>query len=117
MTVFENDNVKMGLLDIQANLAESVNVAKTTLENVDSVNSDFDQTASEVSTIASSLSRLTSISQEATLSVSELTENAGKISSVLTLIQGISEQTNLLALNAAIEAARAGRTRFCRGCR
>lgn len=104
----ENNNVKMGLVDIQTNLAQSVGAAKTTLQMVDGVTSDFDQTASEIIIIASSLGRLTNISQEANQSVNQLTENAGKISSVLTLIQGISEQTNLLALNAAIEAARAG---------
>jgi len=105
---FENENVKLGLTDIQGNLAESVGAAKHTLQMVDNINADFEQTASEIGHISSSLSELAGISQESNQSVSSLTENAGKISSVLTLIQGISEQTNLLALNAAIEAARAG---------
>ena len=40
--------------------------------------------------------------------IGELTENAGKIQSIVNVIDGITAQTNLLALNAAIEAARAG---------
>ena len=40
--------------------------------------------------------------------VASLASDVDSISSVLTVIQGVSEQTNLLALNAAIEAARAG---------
>ncbi|WP_417692311.1 methyl-accepting chemotaxis protein [Roseibium sp.] len=40
--------------------------------------------------------------------MSGLSDAAGRIGEVVTLIQAIAEQTNLLALNATIEAARAG---------
>src|SRR5204862_524748 len=40
--------------------------------------------------------------------VKELSEAAGRIGDVVSLITDIAEQTNLLALNATIEAARAG---------
>ncbi len=40
--------------------------------------------------------------------ISDLSEKAKAVQSILTAISGIAEQTNLLALNAAIEAARAG---------
>lgn len=41
-------------------------------------------------------------------SVLQLEQEAGRIGSILEVIQDVAEQTNLLALNAAIEAARAG---------
>jgi len=46
--------------------------------------------------------------QKANLQVQGLAEAADKIGAVIDLIQDIAEQTNLLALNATIEAARAG---------
>ncbi|MEP3431729.1 MAG: cache domain-containing protein [Roseibium sp.] len=46
--------------------------------------------------------------QSTTQRMNGLSEAAGKIGEVVTLIQAIAEQTNLLALNATIEAARAG---------
>jgi methyl-accepting chemotaxis protein len=42
------------------------------------------------------------------LKLQQLSQDAGQVKNVLTVISEIADQTNLLALNAAIEAARAG---------
>jgi methyl-accepting chemotaxis protein len=46
--------------------------------------------------------------REVKAAIAHLAEAAGRIGSIVTLIQTIANQTNLLALNATIEAARAG---------
>jgi methyl-accepting chemotaxis protein len=54
------------------------------------------------------MEQLRSTVDKAAASASLLGERSKEITSIVTLINGISAQTNLLALNAAIEAARAG---------
>jgi len=105
---FENEHVKSGLLDIQANIAGSVSAAKETLSCVSEVSAEFGAVQGRIGEIVGSLNRLSTQSNTSNASVQELSSQADKISAILSLIQGISEQTNLLALNAAIEAARAG---------
>jgi methyl-accepting chemotaxis protein len=46
--------------------------------------------------------------EQAIGAMERVSDSSGKISDIITLIDGISFQTNLLALNAAVEAARAG---------
>jgi methyl-accepting chemotaxis protein/methyl-accepting chemotaxis protein-1 (serine sensor receptor) len=42
------------------------------------------------------------------MAIGEMSEQSGRISKVIQVIDGIAFQTNILALNAAVEAARAG---------
>jgi len=53
-------------------------------------------------------SKAVSEAESTNAAVKELSEAAGRIGHVVSLITDIAEQTNLLALNATIEAARAG---------
>ncbi|TYC59686.1 methyl-accepting chemotaxis protein [Zoogloea oleivorans] len=62
-------------------------------------------------TILGATQEMTTISDEvqrASLVINDLTQEASRISSIVSVIREVAEQTNLLALNAAIEAARAG---------
>jgi hypothetical protein len=104
----ENENIKAGLSDIQGKMAAAVNTMKDTLTQLGEVDRSFDDINHDTGDIVKTLRDVTKRSAESNDVVKELSQHAGKISSVLTLIQDISEQTNLLALNAAIEAARAG---------
>ncbi|MEP0582037.1 MAG: cache domain-containing protein [Roseibium sp.] len=62
----------------------------------------------QVGTSAEIASQASSQAVQTNERIQGLSEAAGRIGEVVTLIQAIAEQTNLLALNATIEAARAG---------
>ncbi|WP_306144693.1 methyl-accepting chemotaxis protein [Roseibium sp. MMSF_3412] len=68
----------------------------------------IDEITRQVGQTAEVVSRATKGTQVTSEKVHGLSEAAGKIGEVVSLIQAIAEQTNLLALNATIEAARAG---------
>lgn len=105
---FENEHIKAGLQDIQANLAGSVENSKVAINSVSDIDSDFSQLSVNIQGITDDLGALTDISKHSAEAVDGMSSRAEEISSILALIRGIAEQTNLLALNAAIEAARAG---------
>lgn len=105
---FQNENLKVGLGDIQGNLAGSVQAAKNTLNCARDMAKEFVSQGASIEHIIGNLDGLLRLSDESERSVGDMSTRAGEISSILALIKGIAEQTNLLALNAAIEAARAG---------
>ena len=96
----------------------SDSVARTatiSASNVQSVASASEEMSASISEIAHQVQVAAKIAQDAERKASEtnttvvaLSEAAGKIGAVVSLISDIASQTNLLALNATIEAARAG---------
>ncbi len=105
---FENENLKIGLTDIQSNIAESVNEAKVTIHSASDLNEKFKEIVDGITSIMNDTNVLNSTAYKSKNSVQELFERTEEVDRILSLIKDISEQTNLLALNAAIEAARAG---------
>lgn len=104
----ENVNLKMGLTNIQKNLADSVSINSETLKNYEIIQSELEKIVSESQQINIDSNKVLSSvnnSKEKTSSMVSLVE---KINDMLKSIVEISDQTNLLALNATIEAARAG---------
>ncbi len=89
--------------------------AEETSVNVQTVSSGTEELTSSITEIGRQVTSSAQIARKAVeeagqtdATVQGLTENAGRISVVVDLIQTIASQTNLLALNATIEAARAG---------
>lgn len=121
--------VEDSVRDLQSASQDMSAGAARTTEQSDLVSSASAQAASNVETVAAAAEELSasvneirrqvqSSSEIASQAADEasatnqrmngLSEAAGRIGEVVTLIQAIAEQTNLLALNATIEAARAG---------
>ncbi|WP_281951307.1 methyl-accepting chemotaxis protein [Nitrosophilus kaiyonis] len=105
---YENQNLQLGLKDIQGNLSESVGEVKHTIASATDLNEKFKEIIEGITSIMGDTNLLNSTAHKSKDSVGDLLQRAEEVDKILSLIKEISEQTNLLALNAAIEAARAG---------
>jgi len=105
---YENENLKKGLLDIQANISESTELARTNLDESYKINNTYEESKAKLNTIVSDISSLNNNANEINSVVSELNTKASNIADAVLTIDQISFQTNILSLNAAVEAATAG---------
>jgi len=104
----QNLHLKANIVDIQSNLAESVESSKLSVSRSEELVQNIASVSNKTKGIVSTLNKLNELSDESVHTVEGLSSRTEEITGILTLIKDISDQTNLLALNAAIEAARAG---------
>ncbi|MEZ6196784.1 MAG: methyl-accepting chemotaxis protein [Planctomycetota bacterium] len=104
----ENEHVRDGLVTIQGNLAETVELGNRTLSRCDEVKAEFRSLVDEADAISDSARHLDGILEESSSKVDALGVQVDGICKCLAEIGAFASQTNLLALNAAIEAVRAG---------
>lgn len=86
-------------------IVENENTNKSQLEDaMEKINNSYENVENTSKNILKSLDTFNEVKDKGT----RLEGKAKNITSIVSIVSGISEQTNLLALNASIEAARAG---------
>ena len=104
----ENLRLKQGLANIQANLANSVSLNTTNIDNCQEIESTCEKLADDSSAIEQDTQAFSSAVSEIRGIVDANDEQLKEMTSFVSFIIDIASQTKLLALNATIEAARAG---------
>lgn len=109
------EEIAAGNTDLSARTEEqaaSLGQTAASMEQLTSTVKHTSENTQQANTLAtamrSSAQEGNTIVEKAVMSMKEIESSAGKIDTIISLIEDIAFQTNILALNAAVEAARAG---------
>ncbi|MEA3512558.1 MAG: methyl-accepting chemotaxis protein [Campylobacterota bacterium] len=105
---YENERLKVGLLDIQKNISESTDMSRENLSKTFKINETYSDSMVKLNSIVSYIKELYKDTKEINEVVTTLNTKASNISKAVVTIDQIAFQTNILSLNAAVEAATAG---------
>ncbi len=105
---FENEQLKLGLVNVQGSLAESTNINFDALAEFNDIKNDFSGLLNDSELLTTQITELAALLANSKTRTQAMAKQIENINSLLQKIVGISYQTNLLGLNATIEAARAG---------
>lgn len=104
----ENEQLKLSLVNVQSNLAESTEFNDQSLSEFNDIKNDFSELINDSRHLTEQMAGLAALLATSKSRTQVMAEQIENINSLLQKIVGISYQTNLLGLNATIEAARAG---------
>ncbi len=94
--------------DIQDEIRRAIDEAQESKKEILKANENLDSARDEIVSLAHKVQTSAQLEVELSGRMQSLSQEAGQVKNVLSIISDIADQTNLLALNAAIEAARAG---------
>ncbi|GAB3461463.1 PAS domain-containing methyl-accepting chemotaxis protein [Massilia terrae] len=108
-------DISSGVMDLSARTeaqASSLQETAAAMEELTSTVAQNAENAQQATDLVIATSKLASVGGEVVSQVvsqmESIRDSSGRITDIITVIDGIAFQTNILALNAAVEAARAG---------
>ncbi|QIR15077.1 CHASE3 domain-containing protein [Shewanella aestuarii] len=102
------DQIATAMEELRATAAEVASNSSFAADSASEAHKLVNHGNKDVASVTKDIHQLAESLRDTNLMITDLSNSAENIASILDVIKKIADQTNLLALNAAIEAARAG---------